>query len=94
MKRRNDSLQNFHDCQRLLGKFLMVGILGKRVMVSIPFSLKVNIPARTYEGSECIHRTAVLCSLLTISFYKLKKFSTPYVLIIMFFFLFLFSPYV
>lgn len=41
-----EDMQSFHDCQKLLGKFFMVGILGKRVVVSIPFSLKVNILAR------------------------------------------------
>lgn len=48
--RGNDNLQreemrNFHECQRLLGKFFMVGISWKSVMVSILFSLKVKILA-------------------------------------------------
>lgn len=58
-----EEVQKFHECQRLLGQFFMVDISGKRVMVTISFSLKVKILARAYEGSEPMHRTAVLCPL-------------------------------
>jgi len=68
-----EKMQNFHECQRPLGRFFMVGISEKSIMVSIPFSLTVKILARVYRGSELTQRTAVLCPLSRYLLLKIKE---------------------